>query len=460
MRGSSERRRGTVLADRRGYILAGAIVLTFALVLIGTAFFALAGGESAMTQSDLETNRAFWLAEAGKERAIGWMKRQNHPPSDDTHIYANEAGPDGGAYSVTVRVDSSAIYSAEKVFILESLGESKGRQRRIVQRIRMTSFAGFSYFTDDETSPQGQNVWFISADAIAGRMHSNGTFHIDGSPRFLGHVTSASDHMVGYPNYTVRGPGDWPVGGNNPHFGDGFDLSVERIPMPTQTLDLRQEALNGGLYMAPTSRVQIGRRGNGTAGIQDPAWMRYQDVPPAVDTLWTSVSISSLASGVAYCDNSVEVSGTLDGELTIGARGDIVIVDDVRYRASDPDGTPQLGCNDMLGLVAGGNIRYAENPNTDNLVVDAIMMALNTSITADNYNNGHRRGMLTVWGGLVQKKRGAVGTFRSDGTVSSGYVKNYNYDSRVTGHTPPAFPLTGSYERLDWAETWNEDIQF
>ena len=46
-----------------------------------------------------------------------------------------------------------------------------------------------------------------------------------------------------------------------------------------------------------------------------------------------------------------------------------------------------------MGLVAERNIIYQNNTaNQADLVVDAVMMALNTSITAENYNTGTPRG--------------------------------------------------------------------
>ena len=65
-----------------------------------------------------------------------------------------------------------------------------------------------------------------------------------------------------------------------------------------------------------------------------------------------------------------------------------------------------------------------------------------------------------MWGGLIQQYRGPVGTFNGSGQVATGYRKDYHYDPRVTGRTPPAFPLTGVYEKVAWSETWDDSYPF
>ena len=301
-----------------------------------------------------------------------------------------------------------------------------------------TSFARFAYFTDAEQLPGGSPVWFNSSDQIHGPVHSNGTFHINGGPHFYDSVTSASDRMVGYPSYAVYDATGRPVGGNNPTFDEGFQLNVPPIPYQTQTADLRTRAQNGGIYLTAATTIELGRRALGTTA---PGWLRYrQTSPPGV---WSEVQVGILASGVFYCDGDVQLSGVLDGELTIASQTNIGIMNDVTYVGSDAGGIPSPECDDLLGLVAGGNIYFMDlPPATDNLKVNAVLMALNTSILAENFDSRSVSGTLTVWGGLIQKYRGPVGTFAPGGVLNSGYAKDYHYDPRMGTMTPPGFPST------------------
>jgi hypothetical protein len=294
-------------------------------------------------------------------------------------------------------------------------------------------------------------------------VHSNGTIRIRGNPRFLGPVTSHAVSMVGYPSYVVTGLSGWPVGGNNPSFEwiptsehpFALELGVPTIPLPTQTSDLKGDAQHSGLFLPVESDIELGRN---AAGVATPGWLRYRNTSPAGS--WAHTRISGIGNGILYCNDDVHLSGILDGELTIGSYRNIYIVDDVLYQGSSATGTPQAGCNDLLGLVAESNVIYADNTaNQIDLRVNAVMMALNTSITAENYSSGLPRGTLTVWGGLIQKRRGPVGT-TSGGVIDHGYQKDYHYDSRVTAWTPPGFPLTGQYQETAWTETWDATNPF
>lgn len=440
----------------QGYVLVGVLVLALGMLIVGMAFFAIAGYEVRLAHADAQSQQAFWLAEGGKERALRAMAVRDTPPDDDEDIFVNEPGPDGGTYSVKVYVDPGALFSPTKVFWLESIGDVNGVRRRIRQQILMESFAKYAYFTDDERAPGGGVIWFVSADRLEGPVHSNGTLHISGSPRFLSEVTSHSDRMIGYQNHNVFDADGWPVAGNNPRFAEGFELDVPNIPLPTETADLKEEAQGGGLHLGAEMNIELGTRADGST---DYAWLRFKPTGGA-PAAWNEVKITALPTRVIYGENDLYIKGILDGELTISSKRNIYIVDDLTYAGSNAAGTPSAGCNDLLGLVAERDIIFKDlGAVTMDLKVNAVMMALNTSITAENYGSGAPRGTLTIWGGLIQKYRGAVGTFNSSGIIS-GYAKNYHYDTRVTGRMPPQFPLRGDYTELAWSETWDETAPF
>ncbi len=264
--------------------------------------------------------------------------------------------------------------------------------------------------------------------------------------------------MVGYPRYRVYDTGDWPVGGNSPNFARGADLSSPLIPMPTNLPDLSQLGMFGGVYTGFETDIELGYSG-AQAPVSSPGWLRYRNhADPTGD--WTSVEISSLTNQIFYSDGTVRIQGTLDGELTVASRQNVRIEDNITYRDSYANGTPRPNCDDLLGLVAERNIIFSDNmANQNDLIVNAVLMALDTSITAENYTSGPPRGTLTIWGGLIQKYRGAIGQFRNN-TIIHGYSKDYHYDPRVTGRAPPSYPITGVYEKTAWEETWDATDPF
>lgn len=167
--------------------------------------------------------------------------------------------------------------------------------------------------------------------------------------------------------------------------------------------------------------------------------------------------------GVIFVEGNVAVSGTVRGNVTLAATGNIVIADDVTYATDPGAGT----CNDLLGLFAQFDVVLSDNTlnapkrgegtstyytydDTKDEFVHAIVLALG-SMTVDNYASGSTvdescestpwgRGCFYLTGGVIQTRRGAVG--RLTGT---GYIKRYSYDACAATNPPPYFPTTGHF---------------
>jgi hypothetical protein len=208
-------------------------------------------------------------------------------------------------------------------------------------------------------------------------------------------------------------------------------------------------------------------------------WLRWPG--PAVDSvvrnrrprdwafLWPITrAYNPSFKGVIHVEGNVAVSGTLRGQVTLAATGNVVIADDIRY-ATDPGAGL---CVDMLGLFAGSDVIIADNTlnspqragssgsastyrtydDTKDEFIQGVVLALNI-FTAENYDGGPSdaedceakndgRGCIYLTGGIIQDTRGAVGL--TDGT---GYIKRYAYDQCVLNSPPPYFPTTGHFAR-------------
>ncbi len=172
--------------------------------------------------------------------------------------------------------------------------------------------------------------------------------------------------------------------------------------------------------------------------------------------------------GVIYVSGTVGISGVLrlDKGVTLYTPNTLVLLDDLRY-ANDPSLSTRQ-CNDILGLIAGGNIVVADNAlntpqlvtssvrrsvdDTQDMYIHAVMMALGTAFTVENYNLGptsatgcqgtsNERGCLFLTGGVIQNNRGPVG--QSNGR---GFIKRYSYDRCAVVNPPPYFPTTGRFQ--------------
>jgi hypothetical protein len=238
-----------------------------------------------------------------------------------------------------------------------------------------------------------------------------------------------------------------------PTFEQGYELGTHCIEIPDVMRELQDLAEAGGVVLitlAGNYEIVMGRpdsTGNPMYG-----YVSYRRGPQD----WTDVDLSSI-NGMIYITGSAEVSGVLDGRLTIAASSNLYIVDDCTYRQSDENG-PTEGCDDVLGLVASSDIVVENNAaNQQDCVIHAAMMTLNQSFRVDGYNVGDPRGDLTIYGGLVQEFRGPVGTVvltgeGSEVQVVTGYRKDYHYDYRLRDMPPPGFFQTGTYKRLAWRD--------
>jgi hypothetical protein len=177
--------------------------------------------------------------------------------------------------------------------------------------------------------------------------------------------------------------------------------------------------------------------------------------------IYSTGNITSLSGTIA--DNRVSGSTvlrrnayTIAVDVTNGK--DVTITDNLTY-ASVPDKT--LDWDDphnlkvpALGVVARNIIVADEAPA--NLSIHGVMLAGggNTDVGSfyvHNWNSKVLTGNLNLLGGVVQKKRGPVGTFNnSTGLTTTGYSKHYTYDPRMAVTPPPFFPTTGNYDRLSW----------
>ncbi|RKR75525.1 hypothetical protein [Frondihabitans australicus] len=190
---------------------------------------------------------------------------------------------------------------------------------------------------------------------------------------------------------------------------------------------------------------------------------------PAVNETAPSSTSYSCKNGDAF------VQGTVNGDVTIAANNYVYITGDITYDTA-------TAANDLLGLIGQNNV-YVYNPignytttytyscgtskkpatctgttqHTNALLdesqsdrtIDAAIMSVAHSFTVENYSadSGNPKGNLNVYGSIVQKYRGPVATSGGNGTVNTGYTKNYSYDPRLAFEAPPKFlsPVSTTY---------------
>ncbi len=283
------------------------------------------------------------------------------------------------------------------------------------------SFSIFAWMTNNE-----KGVFWITGDTVNGKMHSNSTINITGSPVFMGRVTTTASFSP-------------PPGKNSNHgvFLDGWATKAERIDFPSDLSDL---ILNSGPYLYGTEiwvEVDAGTPSSGDGY----AVVRTSPTGTMADTVLVN---APGFNGVIAGRQNVHVKGKLDGKLTVTSQRDIYIDDDVFYEMD-----PRVSASDdMLGLVAENNVIVSDNPNNwNNCTVQASIFCRRGSFLAQNHTsttsgtNGGKRGTIFLLGSVVQNTRGPVGR-HVNGVLLTGYSKSYTYDARLASNStrPPHYP--------------------
>ncbi len=338
----------------------------------------------------------------------------------------------GGSGTVTVKTPSedASLNEYETRFIAK--GFYNDVTSTIDVTLQRTAFSRFAYFTNQEPE-----IYFVSQDTINGPAHTNGIFHMWGEPVFKKEITS---------------PNKW-VGQATPKFEGGYNFDSNPITLPQNLEEIKSNAISGGLRF--NNDIKIDLQADGTVQISELqrtfSWYRGW-----VNT-WGDPQTYNLSNynGVISTRGNMDVQGTLKGRLTLHSEKDVHITGDLTY-ADNPDSNPDS--NDMLGIVSEDDVVIDDGAQTkhgdQDLTIDASIMALG-QMRVNDYYSGQSRGILHIYGGVIQGKRGPVGTFIKTGggtRLNSGYSKQYDYDQRLLKKWPPFFPLQDNFQIIAWKE--------
>lgn len=326
---------------------------------------------------------------------------------------------------------------------------------------------------DDDNDVYCRTISFVKNDLIKGPLHTNDALVICNNPTF-GRTPSDPIEVSSPPkgwyvttdSYLHSGSGC--SGTTNPNFVGTYrtnsavlvppatNSQLESIAEPEFRFEKQVKICLNGESMTVNSSIESGAECN------DGGTVLYSGAMPDNGVVYISSSESVACTGaytpfkaetpaLSECGNAF-VRGNYSGQLTIAAENDIIIDGDVVSTSEEG----------MLGLIANNFIRvyhpYAieivekvvnkklvkeekciNGPGwTQDLEIDAALLAINHSFIVDNYDCGAPLGTLHVLGAISQKYRGPVGT-TSSGVVATGYIKDYVYDDRLHTITPPSF---------------------
>lgn len=355
------------------------------------------------------------------------------------------------------------------------------------------NFARYALFTNT----QG-NVWFTNRTSYSGPVHTNGEFNFANNPGglFTEIVTSVNTRANFYNGgSSIELDADQNGSLDVPIFTQGITRGVAAVPMPALTTGDRQReaalglaqgasysgygtgvtlgasggAMTGGIYVKDTASISLGVSGNAAVyTITQGSTTTTVTANKATNQTTIRVGAGSattytgVPNGMFFVDGQVaSLGGTLqrDTELTIAATNDVIITNNVTYENFTPGATPSAeGTTNLLGIMSwGGNVRIGATAPND-ISVHATVMTPFNEFRVDSYNSGSSRGSATILGGVIENTYGPFGTF---GGSSTGYGRNFIYDTRMRkGKSPPFFPtigrvlstVTGFNDRPNWQQ--------
>jgi hypothetical protein len=441
----------SLLSNREGTALVITLLITLGLTGLVFGVLIAVQTETRLTSNRSMRQKTFYLAERGVEETIAYLAQ--------TGVPLLGAGPDGGGPVQIFDTQTTAEGSFEAW--ADPLDSNMGRASRFLMvtvratlagtavsnsvRIKLgqENFARFAYFTNEEHHAGGGTIWFLTGDEFYGPVYSNDQLHIHGDPIFHDAVVSGAANI----DYYDGGP---PA--DNPVFEGGITFNGDVIELPSNTDLVKVKGLEpDGLYFDAANVtiemfVNAMDEGKLNVKINNGEFTEY-DLP---------------ANGVCYVSGNALVSGTLKGQVTIVSDKTIEIMDNIVYH-TDPRIDPES--TDILGLFAEGDVVMDGSPGCPNNdiadeTVMGALMALKYSFTVENHASGTPRGALVLYGGIIQTRRGPIGSFSgASGQTLTGYTKDYTYDPRLRDYPPPAFPTTGQVLKISWEEIApNEDI--
>ncbi len=433
-------------------ILGFSLLMGYALQNLNTAGTLAAGNASTYNQMTASHNIALAGANVGLAKLYRDTTWGSASTASMTQTFTGT--PFAGSFTVSA-FKAGAWKTLRSISTYPAGGETYNDTIEVsLSNNIVNTFTLFAWMTNLENG-----VFWITGDSVWGRVHSNDNLTVSGSPVFLQKVTTAKTFIpalgktqsIGGKNYTNKA-----IFINPPKPETG----VPRIDLPTDLTDLATAAAsaNGKKYTGDIW-VTLDGKSSTTSG-DGMAYIRQTKTGPIKDSIRLS---DANFNGVLMATGVVNVSGTLDGNLTIASYStptatgnNVVIQGDILYE-KNPLTYP--ASDDRLGLIANNNVIVADNvPAGGDREIDASIFARLGSFTAENYATRPIQDELRVLGSIVQNSRGAVGTFNGASTLQSGFYKRYRYDDRLAdpAFRPPYYPgwISKTYAILNWWESY------
>lgn len=455
-----------LIRNKRGNSLLFILVFgSLATMIITTGVAAYALFEHRASNRVHARDMAFHIAEAG----ISYYRwHLAHNPNDFTdgtgapgpyiHEYTDKDGNTIGYFSL--EIDEPLVGST--VATIRSTGwvDWMPESTRTIQ-IR----TGFPALTD-YTFLSNANMNFSFTTEVHGQIHSNGGIRFDGTTDSW--VKSARET---YTYQNQQHDGVW--GGGGPR--DFWQFPVPAIDFNAITADLGaiQTASNepDGIHFNSSGdegwhfvfegetfdvyRVTDVDCYNGSGRWRFNRWQGwYWDGTTYCYDIGAETFVETRAipeNGSIFVEDALWVEGIIDGRVTLGVGSfpvqqpyhPIYISDDITYA--------EQGSDDVLGLLAQGDI-IVPHEVPDDMTIHAAMLSQFGLINRPYYD-ADLKSSLTIFGSQISYGGGGWKYVNGWGNVISGFEDTFHtYDANLQYYPPPGFPVGDTYELISWEE--------
>jgi Tfp pilus assembly protein PilX len=281
------------------------------------------------------------------------------------------------------------------------------------------------------------------------------------------------------------------VGGVMPNCGTLTDLDSTAgalVDVPTNMV-IYAQGNTSGLARKQCDRGQLGGPSGRTLPLGTWTSAAYGVRPTSSSSILTYDQTMAETPKVCQAGN-LYVEGVVKGRVTLSSEASIVLTGDL-VLAAGTAGSDQVGlvaqdsvevfrpwmykytssCGSVTCSWAGTGVEgeaalqvsgwpthYADPSGATAVSGVQVMGSIQTlqhSFLVQRYNKNGCSGTLQVDGSIAQRWRGAVGTL-SGSTCSTGYLKNYVYDTRLKYSAPPYFPR---WVNAQWSQRYFGEIR-
>ena len=434
-------------SSKRGAILGVVLIIVLVVTTLGSGLIALSGADSLEVSKAISATQAFWAAEAGLERTRA-IAGKNRLPFSQIPLFAGgqmSGDIDGIPYTVTYPAPAgwnNQVNRVQRYDLTSSATSPGGVTREVMVGAEIQTFASFMHASHDENG-----VSFGGSDILNGTVYVNDELNIFGNPQFLRRAYSAASTV----NYQSPSRQDEFV--DPAVFTAGLTLGALPLDFSDRNVyvdALESAARRGGLALDGDYRVVF--NDNGTVSYQ--AWEEGNgDGGANNDGDWgdaVTVDISS-GNGAIYVDGDATVSGEVRGSITLAARSDIFIEDDITYATASTPNHSDVGFNpdsitDALGLIARNNVEITKRSDIN---IHASIFATGGGFGAAARYENLGEPSINLFGGITQYRRGVVGQLSNP---PRGFSKNYRYDDQLLTRPPSQFPYS-TYTVSGWRQS-------